>query len=148
MQKNQKKILKLSLIFLSNHSNEIFILCNKPINSLTLTKCIFKWAKSDACAVEHDEFLTLAYYNCESKIFKRLSSVPLTGTSAGTGAWARGSRTAPTILRLRRRRENYKPLCCTIPRPWAFIKTWLAAYFCIIILCYTEAGANDALKCT
>ncbi|CAH0726698.1 unnamed protein product, partial [Brenthis ino] len=46
--------------------------------------------------VKHDEFLTFTYYNCESKIFKQLSVVPLTPTAA---AWARGSRTPPRLYR-------------------------------------------------
>lgn len=46
----------------------------------------------DTCliVVRYDEFLTLAYYNCESKIFKRRSAVPLTWTSR-----ARRGRAAP-----------------------------------------------------
>lgn len=51
----------------------------------------------DACliVVEHDEFLTLAYYNCESKIFNRWSVVPLTRTRRWPGVGA----TAAPVLR-------------------------------------------------
>lgn len=48
-------------------------LCNTQVRHVAdTTACLI--------VVQHDEFLTSAYYNCESKIFKWLSIVSLTRT--------------------------------------------------------------------